>query len=143
MANLTAAERAKRYRQRKAGKKAAESPRAARRNAVWLLWKLECRFGKQQSLRTFYRQRAGVLSFLRHVDNETLVERVTTYSAEIIPLIRNHTLFSEWNDFVARLAALGVPVENKRHALEAVEAGAEGHRSAGTLPPLSDPSELE
>ena len=73
---------------------------------------------------------AGVLSFLRHVDNETLIEPVTAYSAEIIPLIRNHTLFSEWNDFVARLAALGVPVENKRHPLEAVEAGAERRSAA-------------
>jgi hypothetical protein len=59
MANLTGAERAKRYRQRKAGKKAGETPRAARRNAVWLLWQLECRFGDRRSLRTFYRQRAG------------------------------------------------------------------------------------
>jgi hypothetical protein len=50
-----------------------------------------------------------VLSFLRHVDNETLIEPVTAYSAEIIPLIRNHTLFSEWSDFVAQLEALGVP----------------------------------
>jgi hypothetical protein len=77
-----------------------------------------------------------VLSFLRHVDNETLIERVTAYSAEVIPLIRNHTLFSEWNDFVARLEALGVPVEDKQHPLEALEARAEGRSAAPPVVPV-------
>ena len=66
-----------------------------------------------------------MLSFLHHVD-KTLIERVTAYSAEIIPLIRNHTLFSEWNDFVARLEALGIPVEDKQRPFEALEARALG-----------------
>jgi hypothetical protein len=127
MANLTGAERAKRYRQRKAGNAVPPRPRA---NAIWLLWQLECRYGQQQLLRTFYCRRAGVLSFLRHVDNGTLIERVTTYCAEIIPLIRNHTLFSEWNDFVARLETLGIQIEDKRHPLEALEAGSERRSAA-------------
>ena len=51
-----------------------------------------------------------------------MINRVTAYSTEIIPLIRNHTLFSEWNDFVARFDVLGVQIEDKRHPLEAAEA---------------------
>ena len=116
MANLTPAERTKRYRQRKAGNKVAASPRSARRAEVEILWMADCMAGNKCSLRTFYRHRRTVLRFARDATNQQLIDRLTA-APEIVQHIRNHMIVSEWGLLLARLAALGVLVEDMRHPL--------------------------
>jgi hypothetical protein len=117
MTNLTAAERAKRYRERKAEKKVPASPRAARRADIEMLWTINCMCGNQRcSLRTFYRRRSTVLRFAQHAADESLISRLTV--SEIVSHMRNHMLIAEWNDFLARAESLGIPIEDKRHPLD-------------------------
>jgi hypothetical protein len=118
MTNLTAAERATRYRQRKAEKKVPASPRAARRADIEMLWMIDCMCSNQRrSLRTFYRRRSTVLRFAQHAQDETMISRLTDAS-EVLSEMRIFMLVAEWNDFLARAESLGIQVENKRHPLD-------------------------
>src|SRR6478752_4283247 len=116
MANLTDAERAKRYRQRKAGKRVERSPRALRREDIEILWIGNNMVGRTVSLRTFYRQRMAALNFICYAPNETLSARVRG-APELVEYISKYTLISEWKDFVARLEGLGISVD-RRHPLD-------------------------
>src|SRR5262245_33263733 len=115
MANLTAAERAKRYRQRKAGKRVAAPPRLERRSDIQNLWLANCMTGDKCSLRTFYRRRAMSLRFVQHAPDE----RLRTVVPEVVSYVRKHLLAAEWRTFLARLELLGIPVEDKSHRHDA------------------------
>jgi hypothetical protein len=104
MTNLTAAERARRYRERKAEKKVPASPRAARRADIEMLWTIKCMCGDRCSLRTFYRQRSAVLRFAQYAPDEILISRLTV--SEIVSHMRNHMLVAEWNDFLGHVRKL-------------------------------------
>lgn len=117
MINLTPSERAKRYRQRKAQKSVPQSPRAARRGDIELLWMTNCMDGNKQSLRTFYRRRSLALSFVRHTPDEMLIDRLTS-APEIVTYLLGYLLVAEWNDFLARMKLLGLPIEDMRHPLD-------------------------
>jgi hypothetical protein len=119
--NLTDAERAKRYSQRKAGKQVEKTSRAARRREIEALWCIAHLCGEHGSLRTFYRRRAAVLWFARHATDEQLNARVRD-NPKLAEFISGHTLLPEWSDFIARLEALDIPVD-RRHPLDAMAEG--------------------
>jgi hypothetical protein len=136
MANLTGAERAKRYRQRKAGNAVPPSPRATRQDPVSVLYGVTCLLSDEhdrpRSLRSFYRQRASVLQFVNHAPVDLVRTRLTEHP-ELTLYIRDRLRISEWRTFLAGLEALGIEVEDKRHALEMIEeerAAAQERRNA-------------
>jgi hypothetical protein len=140
LANLTGAERAKRYRKRKAGKAVPPSPRAARPDSMIALYGVTRLMSEEhdrpRSLRSFYRQRASVLDFVKHASVDIVKTRLTEFP-RLSLYIRDRLTISEWHDFVRGLEALGVELEDKRHALEMIEdMGAEKRAAAGATDPL-------
>ncbi|HEY2538566.1 MAG TPA: hypothetical protein VGI28_03575 [Stellaceae bacterium] len=138
MTNLTGAKRAKRYRQRKAGKAVPPSPRATRpdrmRGLYFLARTLSEAHTQPGSLRSFYRQRAQVLYFVKHASVDIIKTRLTEHP-EATLYIRGRLTISEWRDFLRELEALGVAVEDKQHGLEMIGVTM-AEKAAGSAPAL-------